>query len=77
MYKRMRLVMRKYGTIVKRQNMGTTMRRPGSGRISKITQHVKELMEKQMEKDDESTATQLHRMLNENGFEISLRIVLR
>lgn len=30
-----------------------------------------------MEKDDETTATQLHKMLNENGIDISLRTVLR
>lgn len=53
------------------------MRRSGSGRISKVTEQVKELVEKQMEIGDETTATQLHRMLNENGIEISLRTVLR
>lgn len=59
------------------ESTGTTARRPGSGRLSKVTQHVKELVERQMQKDDETTATQLHRMLNENGVEISLRTVLR
>ena len=59
------------------KNTGSTMRRSGSGRMSKITQWVKELVDQQMEKDDESTATQLHRMLNENGIDISLRTVLR
>ena len=42
-------------------------RRPGSGRMFKITQRVKELVEQQMERDDETTATQLHRFLNDNG----------
>ena len=45
---------------------GTTQRRSGSGRPSKITQHVRELVDAQMEKDDETTATQLHRMLLNN-----------
>ena len=56
---------------------GTTQRRSGSGRPSKITQHVRELVDAQMEKDDETTATQLHRMLLNNGIDISLRTVLR
>lgn len=59
------------------RSTGTTTRRPGSGRMSKITQQVKELVDRQMEKDDETTATQLHKMLNENGIDISLRTVLR
>lgn len=59
------------------KNTGSTMRRPGSGRMSKITQRVKELVDQQMEMDDETTATQLHRLLNDNGIDISLRTVLR
>ena len=59
------------------KNTGSTMRRPGSGRMSKITQRVKELVDQQMENDDETTATQLHRLLNDNGIDISLRTVLR
>lgn len=59
------------------EDTGTIVRRPGSGRILKITERVKELVEKQMEINDETTATHLHRMLNENGVEILLRTVLR
>ena len=59
------------------KNTGSTMRRPGLGRMSKITQQIKELVDQQMEKDDETTATQLHRLLNDNGIDISLRTVLR
>ena len=58
------------------KNTSSTMRRPGSGRMSKITQQVKELVDQQME-DDETTATQLHRLLIDNGIDISLRTVLR
>lgn len=58
------------------KNTSSMMRRPGSGRMSKITQRVKELVNQQME-DDETTATQLHRLLNDNGINISLRTVLR
>ena len=53
---------------------GSTGRRAGSGRMSEVTQQVKDLVDQQMEKD-ETTATQLHRMLIENGIDISLRTV--
>ncbi len=51
--------------------------RCGSGRMTKITQRVKELVNQHMEKDDEIIATQLHRLLNDNGIDISLITVLR
>ena len=38
---------------------------------------VKELVEEQMQKDDETTAYQLHHLLVENEIEISLKTVLR
>ena len=56
---------------------GSLERRPGSERISKVTMQVKDLVEEQMQKDDETTAYQLHHLLVENGVEISLRTVLR
>ena len=56
---------------------GSTGRRAGSGRMLKVTRQVKDLVDQQMEKDDETTATQLHKMLTENGIDISLRTVLR
>ena len=52
-------------------------RRPGSGRATKITATVKQLVEEQMVRDDETTATQLHKMLLDNGIDISLRTILR
>ena len=48
------------------EEIGSTARRPGSDRPSKITQHVKDLVEAEMQSDDETTATQLHTMLNKN-----------
>ena len=56
---------------------GSIRRRPGSGLISKITAEIKELVEQRMQEDDETTAYQLHRMINESGYDISLRTVLR
>ena len=52
-------------------------RRPGSGRPSKITAEIKEIVEAQMRIDDETTAYQLHRLLTEKGYSISLRTILR
>lgn len=52
-------------------------RRIGSGRPSKITAEIKQLVEQQMRIDDETTAYQLHRMLTEKGYSISLRTILR
>ena len=63
--------------LVKYKETGSLERGPGSRRISKVTMHVKDVVEEQMQKDDETTAYQLHHLLIENGIEISLRTVLR
>ena len=55
----------------------TIQRRSGSGHPSKITTEVKALVEQQMNRDDETTAYQLHQMLLENRCLISLRTILR
>ena len=49
----------------------------GSGRPTKITKVVKQLVETQMEKDDETTAYQLHKMLTDNGYSLSISTILR
>ena len=46
---------------------GTIQRLPGSGRTSKITGEIKEIVEQQMRQDDETTAVQLHKLLNDKG----------
>ena len=48
-----------------------------TGRPTKVTVRVKELVAEQMTRDDETTATQLHRMLLDNGVDISLSTILR
>ena len=63
--------------LVTYRETGSVQRRSGSGRLSKVTMQVKELVEEQMQKDDETTAYQLHHLLVENGIEISLKTVLR
>ena len=56
---------------------GCLNRREGSGRPSKITGDIKRIVEAQMQLDDETTAHQLHGLLIERGYQISLRTVLR
>jgi transposase len=56
---------------------GSIGRRVGSGRPSKITAEIKKLVEDKMKMDDETTAYQLHQMLTEKGYTISLRTILR
>ena len=58
------------------QQTGSIARRPGSGRPSKITAEIKALVEQRMRSDDETTAVQLHAMLREHGYNISLRTIL-
>ena len=61
----------------KYQATSTIRRREGSGRPSKITPGIRRLVNERMEKDDETTATQLHQMLIEHGTLISLQTILR
>ena len=39
---------------------GSIARQPGSGRPIKISPQIEQIIEQQMERDDETTATQLH-----------------
>ena len=52
------------------------LRRPGSGRPSKVTAEVKRIVDEQMDRD-ETSAHQLHVLLLRNGYNISLKTVLR
>ena len=52
-------------------------RKPSSGRPRKVTQQVKDLIEEQMQKDDETTALELQRLLQENGIHLSCSTILR
>lgn len=52
-------------------------RKEGSGRPTKITPQVKAFVEETMQKDDETTAFQLHKKLTDNGFSISISTILR
>ena len=65
--------------IARFQKTATIARKGGSGRPSKITDRVRELVERRMrdEEDDETTATQLHTLLSSCGISISLSTILR
>ena len=54
---------------------GTVHRRFGSGRPLKLTPEVKDLVERQMCKDHETTAHQLHTILQEADYSISQRFL--
>ena len=59
------------------QKSGTIGRSPGSGRPSKITEQVRQMVEPQTRSDDESTAYQLQALLRSKGMGISLTTILR
>ena len=44
----------------------------GSGQPSKITLHVKAIVQQQMLRDDETTAYHIHRLLQEKRFDVSI-----
>ena len=56
---------------------GCLLRRPGSGRPTKITTEVKRIVEAQMQLDDETTAHQLHALLTSKGYTLSVNTILR
>ena len=47
------------------------------GRPCKTTQQVKEIVEEQMQKDDETTASELQQILQVNGIHLSHSTILR
>jgi len=63
--------------IQKFNETGSLMRKPGSGRPSKITPEMKEIVKAKMQEDNETTVYQLHALLLSHGFTISARTVLR
>jgi len=63
--------------LAKYRKTGSIGRQPGSGRPSIANRVVKEFVEQQMRLDDETTAHQLHQLLRDRGYSLSLRTVLR
>ena len=66
-----------YKFIKRYKQSGSILRRPGSGRPSRITAEVKAIVDQRMAEDDETTAVQLHSLLISKGYILSLRTVLR
>ena len=57
--------------------LGSIGRCPGSGRKTKVTPEVLAIVDSKMREDDETTACQLHALLNSKGYFLSLRTILR
>ena len=55
---------------------GSVARQAGSGRLSKVTDAIKTVVEVQMCKDDETTANQLQKVFLDGGIHVSLRNIL-
>ena len=55
---------------------GSVGRRPGSGRPTKITPEVLQIVEDQMQFDDETTAVQLQSLLVARGYPLCLNTIL-
>ena len=64
-------------TIQKYKSHGTIYRLPGSGRPFKLSDDVITLIEEQMKRNDETTATQILKMLEERGHKVSLTTIIR
>ena len=52
------------------------VRKHGPGRPTKVTQRVKDIIEQQMQKDDEATASELDSLLQANGIKLSRSTIL-
>ena len=63
--------------LMKYLQTGSIGRRPGSGRPSKITEEIKAIVVEQMNKDDETTAYQLHRLLVSRSYNIPIHTIFR
>ena len=56
---------------------GSMLRRSGSGRPTKVTPDILSIVNGKMEEDDETTAHQLHKLLNERGYQLSITTIVR
>ena len=63
--------------IDKFERTGSITRTPGSGRPTKITEEMKAIVEERMREDTETTALQLHALLNSKDYQISTKMTLR
>ena len=64
--------------LLRKLNVGQSIViKPAVGRPCKTTQTVRDLIEEQMQKDDETTATELDRLLQVKGIKLSRSTILR
>ena len=63
--------------LTKYKKTGTIARQEGSGRKTLLTSQVRIIVEEQMQRDDETTAYQLHKILLDKGINVSHRSILR
>ena len=63
--------------IARFEETGSIDRRPGSSRPTKITDEMKRIVEQQMQRDDETTAQQLHSILAGERYSVCLSTILR
>ena len=59
------------------QQTQTIAQKEGSGRPSKITPEVRYIVDQAMKNDDETTATQLHKLLTAQGISITFSTIIR
>ena len=56
---------------------GCINRKPGSGRPSKVCKEIKKMVNERLRADDETTAHQLHGLLQNLGYKLSIKNILR
>ena len=66
-----------WATIKRYKDHGTLCRLPGSGWRFKLMPKVLALIEERMQADDETTATQLVKMVNAAGYEVSKSTIIQ
>ena len=64
-------------TVKKYREHGTISRLPGSGGSFKLTPEMLRLVEDHLQEDDEATAIQLLKLLNDNGYDVSKTTIIR
>ena len=59
------------------EESGTIARNPGSGKASKMTSSAKQIIEEQMWRDDETTGSELQKLLSKEGINVSACTTIR
>ena len=59
------------------EESGTIAHNPGSGKASKMTSSAKQIIEEQMWRDDETTGSELQKLLSKEGINVSACTTIR